>query len=234
MSPIDLLFLVLLLLGLWAGFARGLLSGISRLIAYLAALFLAARFAAPIGQLAGEWLGVGRFVRSMIAGQIPESLHNAQVPPEQLRPILEAAGVPAAYREQMIEYAASHPLLEAIAIPYTEWMHTVLGLILMLGVLCAVFNLLLRPLVKIAQDFVPAVLNRAGGLLLGGVLTLFELAILALILQAFADLPQTAGLQTALSSSELLPPLTHLAQTLLTGLGTDGLLPAAIQTPPTL
>lgn len=234
MSLIDLLFLVLLLLGLWAGFARGLVSGVSRIIAYLAALFLAARFAAPVGQLAGEWLGVGRFVRSMIGGQIPESLHNTQVPPEQLRPILEAAGVPAAYREQMVEYAATHPLLEAIAIPYTEWMNMVLGLILVLGVLFTVFSLLLKPLVKKAQDFVPALLNRTGGVLLGGILVLFELAFVALMLQAFADLPQTAGLKTAISSSELLPPLTHLAQTLIEGLGTEGLLPTAIQTPSAL
>jgi hypothetical protein len=66
----------------------------------------------------------------------------------------------------------------------------------------------------------------------GVVLSLLELSFLALLLTTLSDLPTLPqGLKLAIQDSQLLPSLNNLAHTLLEGLGANGLLPPALQSP---
>jgi uncharacterized membrane protein required for colicin V production len=232
MTILDGLFLLLLLSGLWVGWWRGLIRGLFRIAVYLVALFVASKLAEPLGSWLNQTFGIQNFVRTLIERQLPPGVASVHVPPELVAPILTNAGVPPAYQDEILSHLSLHPVLDAIAIPYAHWLSTLLGLLLALTVLSLLLTVILAPLVRTVQLVVPRLVDRIGGMALGLILSLLELAFFALFLQMFTDLPFAAeGIKAAVHSSQLVPALSELAHALLKALGATGLLPHSLNVP---
>lgn len=232
MSLLDLLFLILILVGLVTGFFSGLLYSLTRIVSYVIAAAIAIRFAEPVGKRISEWLGLDTVVRDMLAKQIPEPLQTAHLSADQATPLLQQADIPQFYQQEILENLKHHTLLNAVSMTYMHWISAMIGLVLLTTLFYWAIRVLLSPLVGLLRAFLPWVLDKLGGLVLGIVLTLFELAFLALFLTTLSDLPNLPlGVKTALADSQLLPSLTNLAHTLLAGLGANGLLPPPLQSP---
>lgn len=226
MSMLDFLFLLAILFGLFSGYSLGLFGGIVRIAAYLASLAIAARVAEPVGKWAGDLIGLPKFVREMLARQIPPQLAGAHVPPEQIGPVLDQSHVPQQLRDEILRNLAHQPLLEAIAVPYTHMLETLLGLLLVTIVLYLLILSLTAPLIRMAQHVMPGWLDRSGGLVLGLFLAILELAFFAVFLNIYTDLPNAApGIQLPAHDSQLLPSLVKLGHTVIHLLGVKGLLP---------
>ena len=226
MSMLDFLFLLALLFGLFSGYARGLVGGVARIAAYLVSLAVASRVAGQVGQAAGGWIGLPKFVREMLARQIPPQLAGAHIPPEQMGPVLDQSQVPQQLRDEILRNLAHQPLLEAIAVPYSHMLETLLGLLLVTTVLYLLILALTAPLIRMAQLVMPRWLDRSGGLVLGLFLAILELAFFALFLSAYTDMPNAApGIQLPAQDSQLLPALVKLGHAVIHLLGAKGLLP---------
>ena len=226
MSMLDFLFLLAILFGLFSGYARGLVGSVARIAAYLVSLAIASRVAEPVGKTVGDWLGLPKFVREMLARQIPPQLAGRHVPPEQIGPVLDQSHVPPQLRDEILRNLAHQPLLEAIAVPYAHMLETLLGLLLVTTVLYLLILALADPLIRMAQLVMPRWLDRVGGLVFGLFLAILELAFFALFLNAYTDLPTAApGIQLPAQDSQLLPSLVKLGHTVIHLLGAKGLLP---------
>lgn len=232
MSILDLLFLLTILIGLFTGFFSGLTNGVARLICYVIAAAIASRFAEPVGKRISEWLGIDKVVRDMLAKQIPVPLQTAHLSAEQVQPLLHQAQVPLFYQAEILENLKHHTLLNAISMTYMHWISALIGLLVLTMLFYWVIRILTSPIFKLLRAVFPATLDRIGGVLLGAVLSLLELSFLALFLTTLSDLPTLPpALALAIQDSQLLPSLNNLAHTLLEGLGANGLLPPALQSP---
>jgi uncharacterized membrane protein required for colicin V production len=232
MSILDLLFLLILLIGLFTGFFSGLVNGVARLVSYVIAAAVAAKFAEPVGKRICEWLGIDTLVRDMLAKQIPVPLQTAHLSAEQVQPLLQQAQVPLFYQAEILENIKHNTLLNAITLTYMHWISAMIGLLILTMMFYWVIRLLTAPVVKLLRAVFPSILDHLGGIVLGAVLALLELSFLALFLTTISDLPNLPpGLKLAIQDSQLLPSLNNLAHTLLQGLGANGLLPPALQSP---
>ncbi|MBL0388813.1 CvpA family protein [Tumebacillus sp. ITR2] len=232
MSLLDILFLLMVFIGLITGFLSGFVNGIARLLSYIIAAAVAARFAEPVGKRICEWFGIDKVVREMLAKQIPEPLQTAHISAEQAKPLLDQANVPLFYQTEILENLKHSTLLNAISDTYMHWISAMIGLVILTTLFYWVIRILISPLVGMLRAVFPWVLDRIGGLALGAVLTLLELSFLALFLTTLYDLPNLSpAVKTAIHDSQLLPSLNNLAHTLLQGLGAKGLLPPVLQSP---
>jgi uncharacterized membrane protein required for colicin V production len=226
MSLFDLFILLFLFFGLIRGWSQGLFHSLARVIAFLGALAVGSHLAAPVGEALGRWIHLDTYVKNMLAARIPAGLGHTRATPEELRPLLEQAHIPPAFRDQMLANLAQHNLLDAMAAPYIKLLSTWLGLIIVTTFFYPLITLMLATPVRIMKSAFPRFLDALGGLGLGLILTLFELAFLALFLTFLADLPTlSADLQSSIRHSELLPPLHDLARNMLDRLGRRDWLP---------
>ncbi|PWK12812.1 CvpA family protein [Tumebacillus permanentifrigoris] len=232
MPILDLLFLLIILIGLFTGFFSGLINGIARLVSYVIAAAIASRFAEPVGSRICEWLGFDKVVRDMLAKQIPVPLQTAHLSAEQVQPLLHQAQIPLFYQAEILENLKHHTLLNALSMTYMHWISAMIGLLILTTLFYWVIRILTTPIVKLLRAVFPTLLDRLGGVVMGVVLSLLELSFLALFLTTLSDLPTLPqGVKLAIQDSQLLPSLNNLAHALLEGLGANGLLPPALQSP---
>lgn len=220
MSFLDFFFLIALAFSIWNGYARGLVSGLTRLLAYLLAIALATRVAVPVGAKLADWLNLQAMVMEMLTAQVPGTIGNMQVTPEQVLPILQRIHIPPSYHEQILASLPHSTLLEALATPYVNLLAMILGLVLVATFLFVLLIALTAAAARRIEAFLPRFLNRTGGVVLGFGLGLVELAFIALFLSLLADLPTlTLVLGDSITASKLMTPLTALADTLLHRMG---------------
>jgi len=229
MSVLDLILLAAILIGIWNGYARGLIGGLSRLFAYLAAIALASRVATPVGEKIAEWLHLKEAVVEMLTAQVPGSIGQMKVTAEQVEPILRRLSLPEGYRAEVLAELPRQTLLEALAVPYVKLIAMILGLVLVATFCYVLINAVAQPLVRKVTSVMPGFPNAFGGLLLGFAFVLVELSFLAVFLKLVGDMPSlSALLHDPLAASNLVTPLSQLAYAILEGMGSLQRLPLHI------
>jgi uncharacterized membrane protein required for colicin V production len=196
MNLIDLIILLIILLGAWGGFRRGLILAAGGLLGFFGGIWLAARYYIPAAHWLGTQLGLERPLARILApltAGIP-----AAAPMITARGLKTAPGFPQSLWEP-VQQATAGIHGGDLALSMADTILKVIAFLLIMACVALVVGALASLLSRIAHLLLLGGVDRLGGLCLGLVTRTLELVVVVglltpVVLGMSLNMPGTGGL----------------------------------------